>query len=55
MQTLLGELKTIVGTAHVLTEGDLSAWTQDWRKRAAGKALAVLRPASTVVDSGGFT
>ncbi len=47
MQTLLSELKTIVGTAHVLTEGDLSAWTQDWRKRTAGKALAVLRPAST--------
>ena len=47
MQTLLNELSTIVGTAHVLTEGDLSAWTQDWRKRTHGKALAVLRPAST--------
>ncbi|MDI1246077.1 MAG: FAD-binding oxidoreductase [Rhodoferax sp.] len=47
MQKLLAELKTIVGTAHVLTDGDLSAWTQDWRKRTAGKALAVVRPAST--------
>lgn len=47
MPTLLNELRTIVGTAHVLTEGDLSAWTQDWRQRAAGKALAVVRPAST--------
>jgi FAD/FMN-containing dehydrogenase len=47
MQNLLTELKTIVGSAHVLTEGDLSAWTQDWRKRSHGKALAVVRPAST--------
>ncbi|MGB4584878.1 MAG: FAD-binding oxidoreductase [Rhodoferax sp.] len=47
MQTLLSELKTIVGSAQVLTEGELSAWTQDWRKRSRGKALAVVRPAST--------
>ena len=47
MQILLSELKAIVGAAHVLTEGDLSAWTQDWRKRTSGKALAVVRPAST--------
>jgi FAD/FMN-containing dehydrogenase len=47
MQTLLSELKKIVGTAHVLTDGDLSAWTQDWRKRSSGKALAVVRPSST--------
>ena len=47
MQTLLDTLRHIVGNAHVLTDGDLSAWTQDWRKRSRGKALAVLRPAST--------
>jgi len=47
MQNLLSELQTIVGSAHVLTEGDLSAWTQDWRKRTAGKALAVVRPSCT--------
>ncbi|MDD2880334.1 MAG: FAD-binding oxidoreductase [Rhodoferax sp.] len=47
MQTLLNKVKAIVGTAHVLTDGDLSAWTQDWRKRTQGKALAVVRPAST--------
>ncbi len=47
MQSLLGTLRHIVGSANVLTDGDLSAWTQDWRKRAQGKALAVLRPAST--------
>ncbi len=47
MQTLLDTLRHIIGSAHVLTDGDLSAWTQDWRKRSSGKALAVLRPAST--------
>jgi FAD/FMN-containing dehydrogenase len=47
MQALLHDLKAIVGSAHVLTEGDLSAWTQDWRKRTHGNALAVVRPAST--------
>ena len=47
MQTLLDELRHIVGAAHVFTDGDLSAWEQDWRKRSQGKALAVVRPAST--------
>jgi len=40
-------LRRIVGDAHVLTEGDLSAWEQDWRKRERGRALAVVRPANT--------
>ncbi|KQP43174.1 FAD-binding oxidoreductase [Pseudorhodoferax sp. Leaf274] len=44
---LLDSLRAIVGAPHVLTEGDLSAWEQDWRKRARGKALAVVRPATT--------
>jgi FAD/FMN-containing dehydrogenase len=47
MNPLIEQLKTIVGAAQVLTEGDLSAWEQEWRKRARGKALAVVRPAST--------
>ncbi len=47
MQTLLNELARLVGPTHVLTDGDLSAWEQDWRKRSHGKALAVVRPAST--------
>ena len=47
MSRLLDELRTALGTAHVLTEGDLSAWELDWRKRWRGKALAVLRPGST--------
>lgn len=47
MQTLLDQIRAIVGAAHVLCEGDLSAWEQDWRKRSRGKALAVVRPGST--------
>jgi len=43
---LLASLRHIAGDAHVLTEGNLSAYTQDWRKRAQGRALAVVRPAN---------
>jgi FAD/FMN-containing dehydrogenase len=31
----------------VLSDGDLTAWEQDWRKRSRGKALAVVRPSNT--------
>ena len=44
---LLKTLRALLGEAHVLTEGDLSAYEQDWRKRTRGKALAVVRPGST--------
>ncbi len=44
---LVETLRGIVGPAHVLTDGDLSAWEEDWRKRDHGKALAVVRPDST--------
>jgi len=43
----LSHLREIVGSPHVLTDGDLSAYEQDWRKRTRGKALAVVRPANT--------
>jgi FAD/FMN-containing dehydrogenase len=46
--TLLDALRQIVGPANVLTEGDLSAFELDWRKRERGKALAVVRPGSTL-------
>ncbi|MEN9619036.1 MAG: hypothetical protein RL406_1273, partial [Pseudomonadota bacterium] len=42
---LLSQLRQLLGDAHVLTEGDLSAYEQDWRRRTRGKALAVVRPA----------
>jgi FAD/FMN-containing dehydrogenase len=44
---LIDTLRAILGEPHVLTSGDLSAYEQDWRKRARGKALAVVRPANT--------
>ena len=44
---LLDSLRGIVGAPHVLTQGDLSAWEMDWRKRERGHALAVVRPGST--------
>ena len=44
---VLNGLRATVGENHVLTDGDLSAWEQDWRRRWRGKALAVVRPAST--------
>jgi FAD/FMN-containing dehydrogenase len=47
MQALLNSLRHIVGATHVFTDGDLTAWEQDWRKRSHGKALAVVRPANT--------
>ncbi|MFZ3120115.1 MAG: hydroxyacid dehydrogenase, partial [Variovorax sp.] len=46
MTDLIDQLRAIVGAPHVLTEGDLTAYEQDWRKRERGKALAVVRPAS---------
>ncbi|OOG58995.1 FAD-binding oxidoreductase [Polaromonas sp. C04] len=47
MNHLIESLRRIVGPANVLTEGDLSAWENDWRKRERGKALAVVRPGAT--------
>ena len=47
MNALIEQLRVIVGTSHVLAEGDLSAWEEDWRKRVHGRALAVVRPGST--------
>jgi FAD/FMN-containing dehydrogenase len=44
---LLTCLRQIVGAQHVLTDGDLSAWESDWRKRNRGLALAVIRPSAT--------
>ena len=44
---LLPALRVIVGDSHVLIDGDLTGYELDWRKRERGKALAVVRPAST--------
>jgi FAD/FMN-containing dehydrogenase len=42
-ETLIG----IVGPNHVLTGDDADSYEQDWRRRARGKALCVVRPGST--------
>ena len=47
MNNLLNALRTAVGAANVLVEGDLAAYEQDWRKRYRGRALAVVRPGNT--------
>jgi FAD/FMN-containing dehydrogenase len=47
MTTLLDTLRGLLGPAQVLTEGDLSAYELDWRRRWRGHALAVVRPGST--------
>ena len=45
--SFVDSLRRAVGAPHVLTEGDLSAYEVDWRKRYRGRALAVVRPGST--------
>ena len=47
MSEVLDALRAEVGRTQVLTDGDLSAWEVDWRRRYRGKALAVVRPGST--------
>ncbi|MEZ5647156.1 MAG: FAD-binding oxidoreductase [Burkholderiaceae bacterium] len=50
MMNLIDHLRAIVGTDHVLVRdagNDLTAWEQDWRRRARGQALAVVRPGTT--------
>ena len=44
---LLAALRDSLGAAQVLSDGDLSAYETDWRKRYRGRALAVVRPADT--------
>ena len=44
---LIAALRAGVGAEHVLTEGDLSAYEADWRKRWRGRARAVVRPRTT--------
>ena len=43
----LGALAAVVGADQVLADGDLVAYEQDWRRRWRGRALAVVRPASS--------
>ncbi len=45
--SLIESLRAVVGASAVLTDGDLSAYEVDWRKRHRGRAAAIVRPAST--------
>jgi FAD/FMN-containing dehydrogenase len=45
---VIDTLRAAVGASNVLTDGDLSGFEIDWRKRYRGRALAVVRPASTL-------
>jgi FAD/FMN-containing dehydrogenase len=47
MNPIIDALRAAVGAANVLVDGDLSAYEVDWRQRYRGRALAVVRPAST--------
>ncbi|KCB51816.1 FAD linked oxidase, C-terminal domain protein [Bordetella hinzii 1277] len=45
--TLLQELQSLLGPAHVLAGEDAEPYALDWRRRYRGCALAVARPGST--------
>jgi FAD/FMN-containing dehydrogenase len=47
LSALLRALADVVGPGQVFSDGDLSAWEVDWRRRYHGRALAVVRPSST--------
>lgn len=48
MNQFLDECRQTVGADHVLTdETDKAPYLTDWRQRAAGKALAIIKPGST--------
>ena len=47
MSGVIETLAGIVGAAHVLRGEDASGYEQDWRRRAQGRELCVVRPGST--------
>ena len=47
MSQFLNDCRNAIGTDHVLTgEADTASYLTDWRQRATGKALAVIKPGS---------
>ena len=44
MKQFLDALKAAVGTAHVLTDGDLAAYEQDWRSVRAARRWLLCGP-----------
>lgn len=45
--SLIQDLQTLLGTAHVLTGPDMTRYARDWMGNYEGSPLAVVRPAST--------
>ena len=59
--SLFDDLRAAVGAPHVLTDGDLSAWEVDWRKRFSGlttegklgrEQVLLLKPQTYMNESG---
>ncbi len=44
---VLDDLREALGPEQVLTQGDLTAYTVDWRRRQHGRPLAVVRPGNS--------
>ncbi|MDQ8030945.1 MAG: FAD-binding oxidoreductase [Bordetella sp.] len=44
--SLLTDLQSLLGPAHVLTGADAEPYLEDWRRRYRGRAQAVVRPGS---------
>jgi len=48
MNPLIGSLRALLGTTHVLTDPfDIAPYCTDWRGRYSGQPLCVVRPANT--------
>ncbi|SMH47646.1 FAD-binding oxidoreductase [Azospirillum agricola] len=47
MDSVIADLRAVVGPDHVLTAADTAPFLADWRGRYRGAALAVVRPADT--------
>ncbi len=45
--SIIQQLINCVGTTNVLIDGDLTTYELDWRQRARGKAMAIVRPKNT--------
>lgn len=48
MNSFLAQCRNAIGADYVLTEpSDMASYLTDWRKRFTGKAIAIVKPAST--------
>lgn len=45
VETILSSIEGMVGACYVLSDGDFSKWSTDWKGQYVGRPLAVVRPA----------